>query len=308
MSKKLSEEEAIIQLEDKQTLVANGQEWDKLLSDYINLLKTNKVIEARKEAEKKVAEAKKVEERMKAPAQSTKVTNVKAENEARANAARTAKEAKRELVKIQVAEKLVGKLCDTYQGLKFVHSKFPLFGFMKDDSDGKKISNSYLWQGEADAIAFYGKKYVIVDFKVVATDILGYKKRATDLCGKHLHQCLIYARLFKLQMGLDYVPPILIVVIDGSNGWRIYPPLFEDYPSECKEKLENFKWSKDEFTEMPTLRLDDDGTLIVENTVGTVDTEKKLSEIFRTEATVKNLLNALGYGSLEVVPVKKEET
>ena len=147
-------------------------------------------------------------------------------------------------------------------------------------------------------------------------NILEYQLNAVDLCGMHLHQCLVYAQLLKLHMNLDYLPPILIVVIDRVTGSLIYPPLFEKYPPECEEKLKNFEWStdKDKFPEKPEkaekrpLRLGDDGTLFIKNTVGAVDTGKKLTEIFHSEATVKNLLDALCYESLEITGVKKEKT
>ena len=91
--------------------------------------------------------------------------------------------------------------------LSFLDSKFPLFGFMREvATNEKKHSKLYLWQGEADAIAFSEvlEKYVIVEFKVV-DNLLNYWKRKTDLCGKHLHQCLVYAKLLQLQMNLHYL-------------------------------------------------------------------------------------------------------
>lgn len=217
------------------------------------------------------------------------------------------KVAEKKLNSIQVAEKLVDKLQKTYDGLRFNQSKFPLFSFMRDDTDEKKMPKLYLWQGEADAIAFYNRQYIIVDFKTVG-NISEYQQNAVDLCGKHLHQCLIDAQLLKLHMNLDYLPPILIVVIDRVTGFQIYPPLFGKYPSECEEKLKNFKWSKKEFSQKPPLRLRDDGKLFIGNTVSPVDTGKKLTEIFKSEATAKDLLDALGYGSLEITRVKKEKT
>ena len=54
--------------------------------------------------------------------------------------------------------------------LSFSESKFPLYGFMREvATNEKKHSKLYLWQGEADAIAFSEvlEKYVIVEFKVV---------------------------------------------------------------------------------------------------------------------------------------------
>ena len=94
--------------------------------------------------------------------------------------------------------------------------------------DQKKHPKLYLWQGEADAIAYSCalEKYVIVDFKVV-DDLLDYCEKKTDLCGKHLHQCLVYAKLLQLHMKLDYLPPCLIVVIHKVTGKEGYFALFK---------------------------------------------------------------------------------
>ncbi len=279
------------------------------MSDYINLLKTNKATDEKKAAKERAVKKIKEAKEKAAKEAKEKAAIIKAKEAAKA-AQDEAATAHRELMRIHVAEKLVGKLQNIYEGLKIIHAKFSLFGFMSDDADRKKIPKSYLWQGVADAIGFYEGKYIIVEFKVVGTGILStileYQQKATDLCGKHLHQCLIYARLLKLHMGLDYLPPSLIVVIDGSSGWQIYPPLFKSYPRECEDKLETFKWSKNEFPKNPPLKLHHDGTLFLEDIVGSIATDKKLTEIFKDDATVKNLLDALGYESLEVTQIKKE--
>ena len=103
--------------------------------------------------------------------------------------------------------------------LYFFDSKFPLFGFMRDvtSNEKKHPQKLYLWQGEADAIAFSEvlEKYVIVEFKVV-DNLSDYWQSKTDLCGKHLHQSLVYAKLLQLHMNLPYLPPSLIVVIHKS--------------------------------------------------------------------------------------------
>ena len=53
------------------------------------------------------------------------------------------------------AKDLVTTRSEIYPGLKFLDSKLPLYGFMQDrDTDDKRmVAQSYLWQGEADAIA-----------------------------------------------------------------------------------------------------------------------------------------------------------
>ena len=189
--------------------------------------------------------------------------------------------------------------------LRFLDSTFQLFGFMREvATDAKKHPKLYLWRGEVDAIAYSTEleKYVIVDFKVVDS-LLDYWEKKTDLCGKHLHQCLVYAKLFQLHMSLDYLPPILIVVIDRFTGMDGYFPLFEDYPGECYKKLDEYEW----FVNPPQKRplkiykpekllspvFIDGSTAIFPNT--------SLKALFNADATVENLLDLLGYDSIEIV-------
>ena len=194
--------------------------------------------------------------------------------------------------------------------LSFFDSKFPLFGFMRDvATNEKKHRKLSLWQGEADAIAYsWGlKKYVIVDFKVV-DNLLDYWQKKTDLCGKHLHQCLVYAKLLQLHMNLPYLPPSLIVVIHKVTGKEGYFALFEDYPKECYEKLDEFQW----FTEQPSkgsLRIVNTDRLLQEkykNRVGVFPPDTRLTDIFAPNATVKDLLDSLGYDSLEIFQLEQK--
>ena len=168
----------------------------------------------------------------------------------------------------------------------------------------KKHPKLYLWQGEADAIAFSWalKKYVIVEFKVV-DNLSDYWESKTDLCGKHLHQCLAYAKLLQLHMKLDYLPSSLIVVIHKVTGKEGYFALFEDYPHECYEKLDEYEW----FTEQPSkrpLKIGNTDKLLCGNyngLEGIFPANEELRNIFAPNATVKDLLDALGYDSLEIV-------
>ena len=151
----------------------------------------------------------------------------------------------------KVADLLIS-FVEQQHNLCFHDSKFPLFGFMREvATDQKKHPKLDLWQGEVDAIAYSRNldKYVMVDFKVV-DNLLDYWQKKTDLCGKHLHQCLVNAKLLQLHISLDYLPPILIVAIDRFTGMRAYCPLFEDYPEECYKKLDEYEW----FTKQPSKR------------------------------------------------------
>ena len=204
---------------------------------------------------------------------------------------------------IDVAVKELVNTVEIKHNLRFLDKKFPLFGFMRDAAtDTKNHPKLYLWRGEADAIAYSRKleKYVVVDVKVV-NDLLSYYEKKT-VCGKHLHQCLLYAKLLKLHMGLEYLPPSLIVVIHQATGTEGYFPLFQDYPEECYEKLDRYEW----FTEQPSKRplriVNTDKLLqeIYENRVGVFPPDTRLTDIFAMNATVKDLLDSLGYDSLEI--------
>ena len=206
-----------------------------------------------------------------------------------------------------VARDLISSIEEEHN-LSFRDSKFPLFGFMREvATNEKKHPKLYLWQGEADAIAFSWalKKgvHVIVEFKVV-DNLSDYWKKKTDLCGKHLHQCLVYAKLLQLHMKVDYLPPSLIVVIHKVTGNEGYFVLFEDYPKECYEKLAEYEWFAEQPSERP-LKIANTDKLLNEKfryvrDVHAPDPQTKLSDIFGEDATVKDLLDSLGYDSLEI--------
>ena len=203
----------------------------------------------------------------------------------------------------RVARGLISSI-EKQHNLCFFDSKFPLFGFMTDvATNGKKHPKLFLWQGEADAIAYSWKlnKYVIVEFKVV-DNLSDYWQKKTDLCGKHLHQCLVYAKLLQLYMNLHYYPPSLIVVIHKVTGKDGYFALFEDYPQECKDELDEYEW----FTKRPSkrpLKIVNTDELMRKNFnghEGILPANENLSKIFAPNATVKDLLDALGCDSLEI--------
>ena len=192
--------------------------------------------------------------------------------------------------------------------LSFLDSKFPLFGFMRDS---KKEPKMYLWQGIADAIAYSRKleKYVVVDLKVV-NDLSDYWKKKTYICGQHLHQCLVYAKLLQLHMNLDYLPPSLIVVVHRATGKEGFFLLFKDYPDECKERLNDYEWFKTPKVKRRPLKLEPNAHLETKNLFRehikglravSVKPEIPLTKIFKESATVKDLLKALGYDSLQLV-------
>ena len=180
--------------------------------------------------------------------------------------------------------------------INLLESHFPLYGYASDETDAPP--QVYFWHGEADAIGWYWDqerrvRYVIVDWKVL--DILDFWEKNKDAFGKYLHQCLIYARLFQLHMRLDYLPRILIVPISSITGEDIHPALFKDYPDDCKEAIESFKWS----VELPKHTMKVRGGRPFEKK-GTVDRKSPLKEILHKDASVGEFLDALGLTSLEL--------
>ena len=214
------------------------------------------------------------------------------------------------LLEEKVADLLIS-FVEQQHNLCFLDSRFSLFGFMREvGTDQKKHPKLYLWQGEADAIADSCalEKYVIVDFKVV-DDLLDYWQKTTDLCGKHLHQCLVYAKLLQLHMGLGYLPPSLIVAIDRFTGMRAYFPLFEDYPGECYKKLDEYEWFSKQPPKRP-LKIHNPEKLLDPIYIlnGDITQDTLLKDLFyKSEATVKDLFeDLLGYDGIEIVPRKEQ--
>ena len=103
-------------------------------------------------------------------------------------------------------------------------------------------------------------------------------------------------------MKLDYLPSSLIVIIHKVTGKEGYFALFKDYPQECYEKLDEYEW----FTEQPSrrpLKIVNTDKLFVKNLngkEGIFRANSELKNIFAPNATVKDLLDALGYDSLEL--------
>ena len=184
-----------------------------------------------------------------------------------------------------------------YFGINILDKHFPLYGYASDETDA--LPKVHFWHGEADAVGWYKdpnmeiERHVIVDWKVL--DILNSWEKNKNAFGKYLHQCLICARLLQLHMDLDYLPHILIVPISSITGKDIYPALFWDYPEECKQAIESFKWSltppkptKDVRGQRPFL------------TEGHVDRSLPLRYFLDMDASAGELLDALGLASLKL--------
>ncbi len=168
-------------------------------------------------------------------------------------------------------------------------TEFPLYGFMMRNLE------IYFWNGKADAIGWLDGNYVIVDWKAVhlsAVDLLEFWETEPLAYGDYLHQCLVYARLLQLHLGLKKLPFILIVPISSKTGKDIHPALFRDFPDECKEKIEKYKWSKDS-----RLIIDVDKRFLKQTyrKIGVVSDKCVVNDLFKKDITVGQLLRALGF-------------
>ena len=188
--------------------------------------------------------------------------------------------------------------------IKFLDSDFHLYGYMH--SEDELSPEVFFWQGDADAIGWYYNKkrkqneYVIVDWKVKG-DLLNFWD-SKEAYGMYLHQSLVYAKLLQLHLKLSYLPSILIVPISGESGQDIYPGLFVDYPEECKEMInKHFSW----YPELPgplPRKIYGKESLFNEDILNDLEmwdhvdvpTSTPLRSIFAKDATVGDLLEALG--------------
>ena len=190
-------------------------------------------------------------------------------------------------------------------GIIFLESQFPLYGYMYSKTETQP--KVYFWNGDADAIGWYidpiSKKvrYVIVEWKVLS-DIATFWEKSPDAYGKYLHQCLIYAKLLQLHMGLDYLPHILIVPIHGVTGKDFHPALFSDYPKECKDCIEGFEWSVTFPEQGSAVKIPLEKPFNKEKLKKgeKVDKEMLLTDLFAEDATVGDLMKIFGWPSLQV--------
>ena len=176
----------------------------------------------------------------------------------------------------------------------------PLRGFAFA-TDGFMPDANY-WNGKADAIGLLDEgeddyKYVIVDWKSKRSTLNTFWELGTDPSGPyrdHLTQCLVYARLLKMHLRLDYWPPILIVPFN-LNGVYMHPRLFTDYPDESKRAIENYQWSTN-----PPLRFNNRSALKVTVEKGLLPGDMKLTDVFKEDATVDDLCKALKVSNILV--------
>ena len=214
---------------------------------------------------------------------------------------------------------LIRKLHDGLE-ISIVSSDFHLYGYMYNKKELSPVT--YFWQGDADAIAMFRQgreiKFAIVDWKV-KKDLLEFWT-SSETFGMYLHQGLLYAKLLQLHLKLNYLPSVLLVPISGESGRDIHPGLFFDYPKECKEWIDNQFWWGTEPPE-PIRQIYAEESLLKHDVLeilkkgkfdrssSTFSVEKHLKDVFDKNATVGDLLKALGSDarSLTIIPREKSE-
>ncbi|XP_028398570.1 uncharacterized protein LOC114522139 [Dendronephthya gigantea] len=213
----------------------------------------------------------------------------------------------------RIGRSVIEAVKENLPGIEFLQSEFPLHGYMTN----KTLDVSF-WSGKADAIGWYDNNYVIVDWKAV--DILTFwNERLNDVLRQYFHQCLVYAKLLMVQLGRQKLPYILIVPISNFTGSQIHPGLFCDFPHECKKKLDEYDWSK-AINDFPnTLEKKSDQCKSLKITVkkkpktlalpknlaasklnGFIEEDMMVKDVFKSNCTVKQMLEAFGFDKLLV--------
>ena len=180
-----------------------------------------------------------------------------------------------------------------YFGINILDKHFPLYGYASDETCRCIAKSSFLTRRSWRNWLCYKdpkmgiERYVMVDWKVL--DILNSWEKNKNAFGKYHHQCLIYARLLQLHMDLDYLPHILIIPTSSITGKDVYLALFWDYPEECKQAIESFKWSLT--LPKPTMKVRGRRPFLTE---GRVDRSLPMRCFLDMDASAGELLGAFG--------------
>ena len=159
-----------------------------------------------------------------------------------------------------------------------------------------------LWNGKADAIAWYEDNYVIVEWKAV--DLIECWNES-KVYTTFLHQCLVYSRLLQLHLSLEKLPSILIVTINNTGkiikaGKHIKAGYFRDFPRGCEKELEAYEWEM----KSPVKQLSLPKALVKEGiNVGLVQEEvrkKEVSKVLKEGCTVGELVAGLKFQELNI--------
>ena len=176
--------------------------------------------------------------------------------------------------------------------VSFLRSEVSLCGYMF--KEGEQWRELYFWNGKADAIGWdeVKKKFVIVEWKVREVN----ESEDVKVFKPFLFQTLVYAKLLKLLLNLDYLPSILIVLIDGQSGKIVHAGFFEtpDSPED------DYEWSD----RKPDISREiQPGSLFREGlNEGEVKEDMPLSKLFSDNATFADLQKFFKTPPLKVIP------
>ena len=202
------------------------------------------------------------------------------------------KTTKEEEPNARVARSLIEHLGKQPVHVRCIGSEVSLCGYMyKENEQWREL---YLWNGKADAIGWDEKneKFVIVEWKVKEAN----ESEDVKVFKPFLFQTLVYAKLLKLLLNLDYLPSILIVLIDGQSGKIVHAGFFEtpDSPED------DYEWSD----RKPDISREiQPGSLFREGlNEGEVKEDMPLSKLFSDNATFADLQKFFKTPPLKVIP------
>ena len=190
-----------------------------------------------------------------------------------------------------VATSLIELLKEKFT-VSFLRSEVSLCGYMF--KEGEQWREFYFWNGIADAIGWDEKegRFVIVEWKVKEEK----KINQTEAFKPFKFQTLVYAKLLKLLLNLDYLPSILIVIIlfEGKYGKKVRAGFFDtpDSPGD------DYQWSVEKPD--PTIKIQP-GSLFDEG-LTKVEENMPLRNLFSDSATLADLRNFFKTPPLEVIP------
>ena len=188
----------------------------------------------------------------------------------------------------ETAKEVIDFLKANFDGIEVLKAEFTLYGYMVQENE------VCLWNGKADAIAWYKNQYVIVEWKTVSEHFVF--RDDNMVYNEYLHQCLVYSRLLQLHLNLVRLPRVIIVTIRKNDG--IIAGYFKDFPEECEDKFEEYEWSK-EIEKTKRLSLPK-GMVKDEIEVGLVAKGEKIRNVFNSECTVEQFVAALGFDELNI--------
>ena len=154
--------------------------------------------------------------------------------------------------------------------------------------EGEQWRELYFWNGKADAIGWDEKeeRFVIVEWKVKEEKEIDQ----TEAFKPFKFQTLVYAKLLKLLLNLDYLPSILIVIIlfHGEDGKKVRAGFFKTTPNSPGDA---YQWSVEKPD--PTIKIQPaPGSLFRKGLKkGKVKEDMPLSELFSGEAKLVHLRN-----------------